>query len=417
MRQNLSCSVAQDLLPQFVEKLLSPESEAELKTHLESCPKCREVYKAMTSPEPDLSESAAEVDYLKKIRKNRRRILAFGLAALLLITCGFLIYLKVQQRRADAELAEQEQITTDLMEQIAQNAVSYDTASKTMVIYGNQVSDKTVLPPEIEEAVYLDAQFDSFHLSVYLPYLRTGEQSMETYLPLYLERTDNSFSFIRSYLMENCPDQYPAQRASKYVELTIHQKESYSWSESENRIQLELGSYYWHREEVYILALLGSEEVRWKQLGYCWYLSSCIDPYSDLFTDLQFESPDKFPYAAYYAQLGGTEELTPDNYRKLNDAVSCVCLTRGMNWGTPYESFQLKKTAMYKGPNFSNDPGDNMSVSMAASMIAWLSDRYGFDRVSSFCFDQLTFEEAFGTDFRSAYAEWSAWILECCGAQ
>ena len=417
MKSILSCSVAQDLLPQYAEKLLSPESEAELKAHLAECPVCRGIYTEMVSPEPELSETTGEVDYLKKIRKSRVRLLICGLAAVAIVAGGALFCLKYQQKRADAQLAEQEQKTSELLEQIAQNAVSYDPASRTMVVYGNSAQADTVLPPEIDEALYLDAQFDSFHLSAYLPHLRTDDIPPESYLPPYLDRTEASLRFIRSYLAENCADQYPAQRASKYVDLTIRQNEESTWSELDDRITLEVGSYYWHREEVYILSLLGRKSVQWKQLGYAWYLGSCIDPYSELLVRSNFASIDDLPYSEYYVRAGGTEELTPENYRKLNDAVSCLCLTRGMYWGAPYESYPLRWTALYKAAKDSIEPGDEMSVCMATSFIAWLSDRYGFDRVSSFCFDQATFEEAFETDYSSAYEEWSAWILQSCGVQ
>lgn len=417
MKSNLSCSVVRDLLPQYAEKLLSPESEAEIQAHLAECAECRKIYAEMTSPEPVLADEAVEIDYLKKIRKGRLRLLIYSLLAVAVIALGFLCYLSYQRKTADAKLSEQEQKTSELLDQIARNAVSYDPASRTMVIYGNTAGAETVLPPEINDATVLDAQFDSFHLSAYLPHLRSGNMVLETDLPPYLDRTESSLKYIRSYLAENCADQYPAQRAAKYVELTIHPQELYGWSEQDDRIKLELGSFYWHREEVYILSLLGSQNVQWKQLGYAWYLGSCVDPYSELLVRSGFDTIDELPFAEYYARIGGTAEPAPDNYRKMNDAISCLCLTKGMYWGSAYESTPLRWTALYKAPAAGKDPGDEMSVCMATSFIAWLSDNYGFDRVSSFCFDQMTFEEAFSTDYSAAYGEWSNWILQSCGAR
>ncbi|MBR0356355.1 MAG: hypothetical protein IJH54_02635, partial [Clostridia bacterium] len=54
----------------------------------------------------------------------------------------------------------------------------------------------------------------------------------------------------------------------------------------------------------------------------------------------------------------------------------------------------------------------SMSVYMAASFVAWLSDNYGFEAVSQFCFGQKTFEEAFGTNFEAAFDAWKAWIVD-----
>jgi hypothetical protein len=83
--------------------------------------------------------------------------------------------------------------------------------------------------------------------------------------------------------------------------------------------------------------------------------------------------------------------------------------------GTAYESRPLKETALYHGPSKTLDPGNQMSVSMATSMIAWLSDQYGFETVTSFCFGNDSFEKCFGISFETAYENWSARIISLCG--
>ena len=417
MKSNLSCNVVQDLLPQYAEKLLSPETEREIRAHLAECPACSRMYAEMTSPEPELLTAEAEVDYLKKIRSSRLRLLLCGLLALAAVTVGALFLIQYLQSQADAQLAAEAQKNSELLEQIAQNAVHYDEASKTLVIYGNHPQDKTVLPPELEEAEYLDAQFDSFHLSLYLPHLRSENPDLEQALPAYLDRTEQSLAFLRSYLAEHCADQYPASLAAKYVDLTVHRTEEYRWEQMEDRVKLELGSFFWHREELYLLSLLGSKTVQWKQLGYAWYLSCCVDPYSEVLARTDPEDLKQASYWDYYLRLGGSEDMTPENFRKLTDAVACACLVKGMKWGTAYESWPLKDTAIYSALRSQRQLGDEMSVCMAGSFIAWLRDRYGFDRVSSFCFDQTDFEEAFSTDYESAYSAWTDWIRQSCGVE
>ena len=70
----------QDLLPQYVENLLLPESEREVAEHLKECEACREIYRQMNCPEPIPIEAVREVDYLKKVKHDRmtfeRRFLA-----------------------------------------------------------------------------------------------------------------------------------------------------------------------------------------------------------------------------------------------------------------------------------------------------------------------------------------------------
>ena len=390
MKQALNCSVARDMLPLLADGLLSQESETLLREHLSECGACREIFREMTDPEPAQETDRVELDYLKKVKRSRTRLLAGALLAVLLIAGGLIAWFRAQTGKT---------------------AVSYDEGSRTLVVYATGGGKNLKLPGEVSMAQTLDAQYDSFHMTVCLPLLRTGEAPMEEYLPAYLERTERSLDFLRGYLRENCADSYPADRADKYVELNIRPEGKYTWNETGDRIVLNIGDYYWHREELYILSLLGTRYVQWKQLGYAWYLGSCLDPYGEVLSSTSPEALKGQSYYEVYLRMGGTEEMTPENYRILTDAVAWRCLSDRMYWGTAYESTPLRYTALYRGPTVSTDPGNEMSVSMATSFIAYLSDEYGFDRVSTFCFGKTGFEEVFGTDFQSAYDAWSARIL------
>ena len=394
MTYKMPCYIVKDLLPLYVDDLLSPESGRDVKEHLAECEECGKLYKQMTSPEPEIVEDVPEVDYRKKINKGRKRVLIVAALIVALVAAGAFINAKIQAAKAD---------------------ISYDEASRTLVIYGKDDTDLK-LPETVNEARELDAQFDVFHARVHLPVLRTNGVEMDDYLPAYLGRTNESIKFIRRYLAENCPEIDLAERANKYVELAILPNGEYTWSETDDRIELNIGDFYWHREELYVLALLGNKAVQWKQLGYAWYLGCCIDPYNEeLASERLGDALLKLPYYDAYVRGGGTDITTPENYRKLSDAASYICLTKGMNWGTAYESWALKKTAVYSGPPKVQDPGDDMSVMMATSFIAYLSDKYGFENVSDFCFSQKKFDDAFGTDWQSAYDEWSQWIIETYG--
>ena len=392
----LNCSVARDLMPQAAEGLLAPESEAALQAHLETCEACRELYAEMTAAEPASDAETAEIDYLKKVKKSRRALILGAAAAVLALAVGLGVFFRWQAKQAD---------------------VSYDEASGTIVVYGRSDDTEIKLPDETDEAKYLDAQYASFHVTAKLSVLRTQDIPLDEYLSGYLDRTNRSLRFLREYLREHCADAYPAERADKYVEMTISGEENYTFSETEDRISLEIGSYYWHREELYVLSLLGDPDVEWKQLGYAWYLGACLDPYGESLATTDFSLIGQQKYGDTYVRGGGTNDATPENYRRLTDAVSYVCLTDGMDWGAAYESKALKKTALYTGPKKTLDPGNDMSVIMAASFIAWLSDTYGFGSVSDFCFGRAAFEEAFGTDFAAAYQSWSGYILQTYGGQ
>ena len=251
---------------------------------------------------------------------------------------------------------------------------------------------------------------------MHLPFLRNGDTVLEDYLPAYLGRTNESLKFLRDYLKEHSNNEGLIERAEKFVDLSIAGIDDYSWSEQDDRIELKVGDYYWHREEVYVLSLLGKKSVQWKQLGYAWYVGACIDPYNETINMNFLENIKDLPYYDAYTRGGGTDEITPENYKIVCDAASYECLTEGMYWGgTAYEAMPLKLTALYNGPTKVSDPGNDMSVCMATSFIAYLSDQYGFDKVTEFCFDEVDFEAAFGTDYQSAYDSWSEWILSTYG--
>ena len=73
----LSCNVVKDLLPSYIEGLVSEETAREIETHLAECADCRSEYEQMTAPmEMVITQEEKELDYLKKVRtKNRLRVL------------------------------------------------------------------------------------------------------------------------------------------------------------------------------------------------------------------------------------------------------------------------------------------------------------------------------------------------------
>lgn len=393
MKNKITCYLVRDMLPQYAEDLLSPESKKDIEEHLNECEDCRGVYKQMTSTEPEFNENIPEVDHLKKIRNRRRNLIIASAVVIALILAGAVISNRINAAKA---------------------TVNYDAASQTMVIYGKDDTN-IKLPKSVNDAKELDAQFDVFHAKVHLPVLRTEEMAMEDFLPDYLGRTNESIKFIRNYMQENCNNSGLADRASKYVELSVMGGDAYTWSEEEDRIELDIGRFYWHREELYILSLLGSKSVQWQQLGYAWYLGTCVDPYNETLAIENFGVTEDYKPRDAFIRGGGTDEVVPENNRILYDAISYVCLTEGMNWGTAYESMPLSKTAVYSGPTKANLPGNDMSVLMAASFIAYLSDQHGFSEVSDFCFGEKSFEDAFGMDYQKAYENWTGWILETYG--
>ena len=131
MTEKLPCHIVQDLLPQYAEKLLTPESEREVKNHLDQCTSCREIYKQLTDPEPIVAEDDLEFNYLKKVHRGRTRLLLGAAAAIIFITAGILLFFNAKARKA---------------------VVNYDEASKTIVVYGKETDTQLTLPETVQQA-------------------------------------------------------------------------------------------------------------------------------------------------------------------------------------------------------------------------------------------------------------------------
>ena len=405
MRSDLSCEIVQDLLPIYADKMTCVQTNEAVEAHLSECPACRAIYARMTGGEPEPIPEAEnqEIDYLKKVRQNRKRWVwgASILAAVCLV--GAILYVRLRPNAP---------------------TVSYDAPSKTLVVCGTDGYDKLKLPEKAEKAENLEVQDDNFHLSLFLPVLRTGDLSMAEFLPSYIDNMDRSIRFIRTYIRENAPESYPADRADKYVDVTVkmyrwaYHRDSYAYAVEDDRISIALGDGYWSREELYLLALLSADATEWQQIGYAQYLGTCLDPYNESRAYLGSISLSPY-YEAYLAAGGDPSVTTAEDQQLLMDAISYWCLTKGITgWGTAYESLPLSSTLHFSGEAGVNKPmlnGNAMSVCMAASFIGWLSDNYGFDSVSAFCFGQKTFREAFGTEYTMAYERWSDYILALCG--
>ncbi len=76
----LSCNVVIDLLPNYIDGLVSGRTEQEIIDHISGCADCQSVYEKMKTPlSPIVVQDENELDYLKKIReKNRIRTVKYS---------------------------------------------------------------------------------------------------------------------------------------------------------------------------------------------------------------------------------------------------------------------------------------------------------------------------------------------------
>lgn len=108
----ISCDMAGDLLPLYVEDICSEDSRAALEEHMDACPACREKCRRMQTPDPVPQVPQKQVDltaFAKKVRRQRIQavVLFVGLLALSVIALAFADWLQAANYRANAYAVEE----------------------------------------------------------------------------------------------------------------------------------------------------------------------------------------------------------------------------------------------------------------------------------------------------------------------
>lgn len=67
---NLGCDITKDLLPLYIENMISEEGRKSVDAHINQCPDCKKVMEEMLKPEP---EQIHEVEQLKSFKKRFNR--------------------------------------------------------------------------------------------------------------------------------------------------------------------------------------------------------------------------------------------------------------------------------------------------------------------------------------------------------
>ena len=294
--------------------------------------------------------------------------------------------------------------------------VAFDAAAQTITVRWTTEYAGITIPDEAANARALEVYDSDFTLSAYLRVLREGGLDVQADLPGLIDRTAQSLRFLRQYLRENAGAAYPTDLADLPVDIRID-RQAFGYQTEEDRITIEYLDRGTHREFLYLLALMDSDAVGWEHLGYAWYVGTCIDPYS--------EAADLWPLVPelpYYPQCiaGGVdpENVTAADFRTIYDACARVCIEKGLtHWGSYCESTPVTAESVFTRTQDKQSGDTLLTAFTAASFLAWLDEAHGFEEVSLFCFGKKSFEEAFGTDFQSAYDAWQEWIVETYPAE
>ncbi|PKM50454.1 MAG: hypothetical protein CVV02_10965 [Firmicutes bacterium HGW-Firmicutes-7] len=91
MKKELTCSIVQDLLPNYIEKLTSDDTNIAIEEHLDTCEDCKEAYEQMVDDIDNIEKiPVIELKFLKKVK--RTRLLAAVLCVVLTLVLSCLIY-------------------------------------------------------------------------------------------------------------------------------------------------------------------------------------------------------------------------------------------------------------------------------------------------------------------------------------
>lgn len=128
MNKNYPCEIIRDLLPGYVDEILSEQSTDIVKEHLNECEKCRQAYEEMkkTTDEEITPKEQIALDGFKKVRRSTNRIkLITGIVTGLLISGLLAIFLRVYIIGEPAATSA-----------ISANEISYDEETDTLTING-----------------------------------------------------------------------------------------------------------------------------------------------------------------------------------------------------------------------------------------------------------------------------------------
>lgn len=296
--------------------------------------------------------------------------------------------------------------------------VEFDEETKTLRIVGTGGYDQLDLS-QAEEANTVEVEDDDYSLTLSVTFLRTALSKLDDtaavseYLPGYLGRLDKSTSYIRQFIAQNAPNEEVVAQTKKPVSLTVTSNRYYI--NKADQIELNLGQSFLQHSFYYTLCLMNPQKTAWQHFGFFSW-AGLTDPNCSLYAGVAEDAIDADNYysAAYY-RVGGTGKLAePKEALLLNDANAWYNLVYGQDWpGT-----KVERGAISDLPHFTGDPqgeGNNMSLSMAVSLIKYLAEQYGTGKVTAYCFDTCTFEEAFGVDYATARAAWEQSLMERFG--
>jgi hypothetical protein len=144
MKKELKCSIVQDLIPNYIEKLTSYETDQAIQEHLNTCTDCKNLYEQMVvDMSTPVSAPKVELKFLKKVK--RTRLLAAALCIVLTLVLSYLLYHSEYHYTIDKE---------DLSVAITKFATPFEPAFEAYVLETQAVGN--ILIASFKDRAHLD---------------------------------------------------------------------------------------------------------------------------------------------------------------------------------------------------------------------------------------------------------------------
>ena len=100
MERELACEIVKDLLPLYVDEMVSDVSKKSIESHLENCTECNEIYHNMAY-HLEMETPPTEVSDVKRfLKKTKKMYLLYGLSGLSFIAILVCLIVDLADRKS-----------------------------------------------------------------------------------------------------------------------------------------------------------------------------------------------------------------------------------------------------------------------------------------------------------------------------
>lgn len=190
----INCNIIRDLLPSYIDKLTSNESNELIEAHLTECADCKELISTLSQTvQVDTKEANREIDYLKKIKAKRRKMLRLTVIVCTVIFCA-ISAIGIKTFVIGSPVAYHA-IDTDKTDNFVGIGSKFNPETNELTIYGEILSNRKAFSSvKVEEAKGL---VNAYNITVYAAqrFSDTSENSRKFECVIKVPNDNKDWSF------------------------------------------------------------------------------------------------------------------------------------------------------------------------------------------------------------------------------